>query len=140
MKPRYAPTLILLLLCTCLLVACSTEPSLIGKGEDGYTLTLPVSGEIIEVRKTYESYLSSIDSGLVREAEEALAPRIEENPENSGYYLSVDQEGYLCLCVEVIRSITPPADADSELDGGCGVDHEHLMYCERISKKPGVVS
>lgn len=129
-----------LLICTSLLAACSAGSSLIGKGEDGYTLTLPVSGEVIEVREKYEPYLSSIDSGLVRAAEEALAPKIEENPENSGYYLSVDHEGYLCLCVEVIRSITPPADADSELGGGCGIDHEHLMFCERISKKPEVAS
>ena len=48
--------------------------------------------------------------------------------ENSGYYLSFDDEGYLCLSCEVIVQLSGGADGD----GGCGIDHEHKFFTARI--------
>jgi hypothetical protein len=74
---------------------------------------------------------------LIEQAEDKIAAAIANYPENSGYYLSTDSEGYLCLCVEVIREIDPPnvvVDGDYTISSGCNIDHEHLFFGERISK------
>ena len=54
------------------------------------------------------------------------------------YIVNADQfnDGYLCLVAEVIKQLEPPASQETEgevVDGGCGIDHEHLFFSERIS-------
>lgn len=48
------------------------------------------------------------------------------------YLPACDQDGYLCLCAEIIVYFEP------EVEGmkGCGFDHDHVFYRERISTQP----
>lgn len=142
MKKHIFRACVLLLLCAALTAGCSSSPSSISRKDGSYTLTLPISGQIIEVDEEYQGRLSGVTDKLLRAAEEKLAEETAIYPENSGYYLTVDQEGYLCLGVEVIRRIDPPiSEAITDEDGGeyvieagCNIDHEHLFFQERISK------
>lgn len=97
-------------------------------------------GEILEIKSIneaeYSRYLPYVTEESVRDAEEALDKSLAEYDRSSGYYISFDSDGYLCLCAEVIVDIEPPSsDEDGELVGGCGIDHEHIFFSERISSK-----
>ena len=100
--------------------------------EDGWQyLILPISKNKIRVREQYTQYLDDIDLDLLRAAEENISGKLSQHSNNSCFYLQVD-EGYLCLYAEVIVKLDSPASADNI--GGCGIDHEHLFFCERITK------
>lgn len=104
--------------------------------EDGKQyLVMPISGEKIWVLEEHTQYLSKIDWDLLKAAEEKLAVYLAENPNNSGFYLQL-KDGTLHLCVEVIVDIIPPQTVTMEdgyvLDSGCGIDHDHVFYMERI--------
>ena len=78
----------------------------------------------------YSRYCRAITPETVAAAEASLAEQMEPyaGKEHSGYYLSVDSQGYLCLSCEVIVQLSGGADGD----GGCGIDHEHKFFTERI--------
>ena len=122
----------------CLLTLAGCNSHRLVKCENGtYTITLPDSQTVIEVDKQYEGYLSSVTDKLIEQAEDKINAEISNYPENSVYYLGTDSEGYLCLFAEVIRDIDPPnivVDGDYTISDGCGIDHEHLFFSERISK------
>ena len=101
--------------------------------EDGEQfLILPISKVKVRVRKEYAQYLNEIDYDLLRTAEETISAKVAQYSNHSGFYLQVD-DGHLCLYTEVIVSIDPP-ESSEEGDSGCGIDHEHQFFCERISK------
>lgn len=87
----------------------------------------------------YSRYLKNATEEAVRQAEEKLDEQVKFYEENSGYYLSIDNEGYLCLNCEAITHRAPPAPAvDGNPDGEetAYIDHEHLFFSERICPKP----
>lgn len=71
----------------------------------------------------YSAYLPYASDEKIREAEEKLARRLEKYDTHSGFYLQIDDEGYLCLNAEVI--------VDLPLS-----DHEHKFFSERICSLP----
>ena len=60
---------------------------------------------------------------------------IAEYSNSSGFYLQISED-YLCLVREVIHYIDPPETAGEYTLSGCGIDHEHLFFSERISLCP----
>ena len=99
-------------------------------------LVLPSSNSRVLVEDEHQPYLHDIDVDMLRTAEEKILARIAQYPENSGIYLSKDDNGYLCLCVEVIVKLEPaevPTDSEFE-ERGCGIDHEHKFFSEPITK------
>ena len=76
--------------------------------------------------------MDSIDLTLLKTAEEKLAAQISQYTNHSDFYLQID-EGYLCLYVEVIVDIENSSTGEYE-EHGCGIDHEHKFFGERISK------
>lgn len=110
--------------------------SCISKNEDGaYILTLPNSGETIELRDEQILYVPYITDELVETAENKLNEAVSAYTNRSAFYLQIN-DGSLCLAVEVIRQLDPPTSQDTEgeiVDEGCGIDHEHLFFYERIS-------
>ncbi len=81
----------------------------------------------------YSCFLKNATEEAVRAAEERLRAKTDGMSGGSGFYLQVDQEGYLCLAVEYIVDIDPPKlDEDGNEIGGCGYDHDHVFYTERI--------
>lgn len=114
-----------------------TESNCIIRENDEYSLVLPISKSVLKVRKEYVPYLDDVDFELLKASEEKLSEKISQYSNNSGCYLSKDQEGYLCLCVEAIVSIPSSEfirDDDEWIQSGCGIDHEHLFFVERITK------
>ena len=103
--------------------------------KDGvYTLTLPQSGEEIELRNERADFVPYITSDLVEAAERKITEDVSDYSRHSDFYLQIT-DGYLCLVSEVIKNIDPPVTSDGYEIGGCGYDHEHLFFSERISDR-----
>ena len=74
----------------------------------------------------------------------AEAFRVAEQKIGQDGYLTIDSEGYLCLSKEEIINFGaayPETDENGEVvegapTSGCGIDHEHVFYHERICPKP----
>ena len=110
--------------------------SCISKNEDGaYILTLPNSGETIKLQNEQILFVPYITDELVATAENKITEAVSAYSNSSDFYLQIN-DGYLCLFVEVIKHLDPSSSQETEgevLDGGCGIDHEHLGFSERIS-------
>ena len=109
--------------------------------EDGsYLLKLPNAGDDVQI------YLSDDCLKYLRQIDEALfiaaGAKIYSNKTDSQvpfFEIYLDEEKYLCLYGEVIRKIDPPRTEtyDGEvISDGCGYDHEHLNFRERITVQP----
>ena len=100
------------------------------KKKDGEQyLILPISKEEICVWDEDEAkYLKRIDVGLLKKAEKKIAAEVSKyNDETPHYYIDI-RDGYLCLAVELI------VEFDTRDENG--MDHEHVFFRERITKKP----
>ena len=100
-----------------------------------YKLMLPKSKEVIELYEEQESFVPYITDELVETAENKINEAVSAYSNSSDFYLQIN-DGYLCLVVEVIKQLEPPSSQETEgeiIDGGCGIDHEHLFFAERIS-------
>jgi hypothetical protein len=90
-----------------------------------YNVRISAEGEVTEIDggyHNYRQYLKGATPDRIAAAEAALADQLKDyGDQHSGYYLSIDQEGYLCLTCEVI------------VDKAFG-DHEHKFFTERICK------
>ncbi len=91
-----------------------------------YTVRLDASLNVMEVSGEYgqyAKYLPNATADKIKAAEDALRGVLENEgfDEHSGFYLKIDEQGYLCLGTEVIVSV------DSIF-----TDHEHLFFTERI--------
>ena len=101
---------------------------------EDYQVTLNGQLDVIQVDgdsvRKYSRYLSAATPSAIAAAEASLAEQMGHyaDKENSGYYLSIDNEGYLCLSCEVIVQLSGGAEGD----GGCGIDHEHKFFTARI--------
>ena len=93
-------------------------------------LVLPVSGKKIFVPGDCTAYVGRINADLLRAAEEKIGER-----RNAEFYIGRDQEGNLLLCAEVIVDLTPVYESGEDfMGGGCGIDHEHIFFSERITE------
>ena len=100
--------------------------------EDGKQyLILPVSNTKINVDK-YRSHLTKIDLEMLRAADKKLSEEIKHHSENSGIYMAVDYGGELWLAFEAIVKIDPPNISEYGFSG-CGIDHDHMFYKEKIT-------
>ena len=100
-----------------------------------YKLTLPKSKEVIELYEEQVRFVPYITDELVETAENKINEAVSAYSNSSDFYLQIN-DGYLCLYVEVIKQLDPPASQETEgevVGGGCGIDHEHLFFSERIS-------
>ncbi len=107
-----------------------------------YVITLPNSLETIELKKghitdeRFIKFIPHISQELVINAELQLLSETEQYSNRSDFYLQTDKDDYLCLAVEVIKQLDPSSFQESEgevVEGGCGIDHEHLFFEKRIS-------
>lgn len=93
--------------------------------DEYYNVRISANGEVTEIDggyHNYRQYLKGATPDRIAAAEAALADQLKDcGDQHSGYYLSIDREGYLCLTCEVI------------VDKAFG-DHEHKFFTERICK------
>ncbi len=98
---------------------------------ESYSVTLNADRT---VKNLYGSHEGKYSRYLATVTEEAF--RAAEREIGNGGYLSIDDEGWLCLSREDIVPITPETDENgNEIMEGCG-DHIHEFYHERICPKP----
>ena len=95
------------------------------RADEYYNVRISAEGEVTEIDggyHNYRQYLKGATPDRIAAAEAALADQLKDyGDQHSGYYLSIDQEGWLCLNCEVI------------VDKAFG-DHEHKFFTERICK------
>jgi hypothetical protein len=93
--------------------------------DEYYNVRISADGEVIEIDGGYHNYRQFIKGATaerIAAAEEGLDGQTARyGDKHSGYYLSIDKEGWLCLTCEVI------------VDKAFG-DHEHKFFTERICK------
>ena len=93
--------------------------------DEYYNVRISADGEVIEIDGGYHNYRQFVKGATAEKiaaAEAGLDGQIASyGDQHSGYYLSIDKEGYLCLTCEVI------------VDKAFG-DHEHKFFTERICK------
>ena len=109
--------------------------SCISNEQGVYVLTLPSSGEKITLKDNFRLFVPYIADALVVAAEKKITDDIAEYSNSSGFYLQISED-YLCLVREVIHYIAPPETSGEYTLSGCGIDHEHLFFSERISLCP----
>ena len=97
------------------------------------TIQPPVAGSIVKVRATGNEFNGRMQLRVekIRAAEEKLEKQLEKYDESSSFYLSIDSEGYLCLNAEIIIKYEGTFEG-----GGCGIDHDHKFFTERICSLP----
>lgn len=111
----------------------TTSPNVLIHSDGTYTIYLPACDQEVSVHQSEEAFLPYVSDELIRQADLALSHILADHPDDDhGIYLSCDQDGYLCLCAEIIVYFEP------EVEGmkGCGFDHDHVFYRERISTQP----
>ena len=101
-----------------------------------YKLTLPKSKEVIELYEEQVRFVPYVTDALVEAAENKITNDVSQYSNQSDFFLQITNN-YLCLVVEVIKSIDPLVSTEEGeiVDGGCGIDHEHLFFSERISSQ-----
>ena len=108
--------------------------------EDGEQyLVLPISKTKVYVWDHYNEYLDQIDVRLLKAAEKSLYEQAASYAASPAFSLQTDDEGYFCLCVELIVDIDP-SEVQTLPDGtaiedGCDIDHKHVFLSERITTK-----
>jgi hypothetical protein len=100
--------------------------------DESYNVRISAEGEVTDISGGYHSYHQFVEGATpdrIAAAEAVLDERLKEyGGKPGGYYLTVDEEGYLCLSCEVIVYLDGPASGD----GGCGIDHEHKFFHQRV--------
>ena len=97
------------------------------------SLYLKENGEIERVDLGYKGeMLQYIGTGIER-AIPAAKKSIQQQcgKEDPGFYLDEDEDGYIYLCTEVIKHLSPDDPRYGKV--GCE-DHEHLFYREKLGK------
>ena len=93
--------------------------------DEYYNVRVSADGEVTEIDGGYHDYrrfIKGATSERIAAAKAGLDGQIARyGDKHSGYYFTVDDEGYLCLTCEVI------------VDKAFG-DHEHKFFTERICK------
>ena len=93
--------------------------------DEYYNVRISAEGEVTEIDGGYHNYRQFVKGATAEKiaaAEAGLDRQIARyGDKHSGYYFTVDDEGYLCLTCEVI------------VDKAFG-DHEHKFFTERICK------
>lgn len=101
---------------------------------ESYNVRVSAEGEVTEIDggyHNYRQYLKGATPERIAAAEAALAEQLKSYGRNhSDGYLSVDDEGWLCLSCEIIVYLDGPAQGE----GGCGIDHKHIFINEPICK------
>ena len=127
---------LVIILFSLLSVGCNNIHEYLTEDDGEQYLILPISNSRVHIEEEHSQYVRYIDVDLLRTAEEKISDRISQYPDHYDFYVSTDDGGHLCLCVEVIVKLDPPeVSTDSEFEQrGCGIDHKHEFIRERITR------
>ena len=83
----------------------------------------------------FSCFLPNVTEQAIKNAEAVLDEALKEYEGVSEKFLSIDDNGNLCLNVEVIVDIVPPIADDEGNTVGCGLDHDHILITEIVCPK-----
>ena len=107
-------------------------PSYVVEDEETY-LILPLSREKLWVREEEVKYLNKADGGLLEAAEEKINEEALKYTNNPSIHYEIHlKDEQLFLYGEIVVDIDPPEGGEAA--GGCGIDHEHKRFLEKITK------
>lgn len=86
----------------------------------------------------YSAFQSKVSKQEIEAAQKRLAQKVSESKEDGDnyYYLTIDDEGYLCMQAEIYVYLEIGTDAEGGDRTGCGIDHDHIYFTERLCAKP----
>ena len=94
-----------------------------------YVVELDAQGKVVSFdarrRGKYSCYLKGATEERMAAAMADIEKQTRKYDEHGAYFLDIDDEGYLCLWVELI------VDVPDGKSGDCG-DHDHLFFHSRI--------
>lgn len=124
--------IVLVLICFISLGGCNNLDLIEVNGKQ--YLVLPISKEKVLVWEHEKEYLDDVNLDLLKAAEEKILSQTAQYEDDPNFSLTyMEDEGYLCLSAEVIVRFDPPSTSET-LPPGCGKDHEHKFFHERITK------
>ena len=130
----------LFFLCLTLFFGCGGNKLRATVDESGtYVIDLPYAQNDtkVTVKEEYLKHLPNIDYDLFMTSYENMLFYVKDG--SALFEVTIDAEGYLRLAGEIIRDIDPPnvQIIDGEItSSGCGIDHEHHLFYEKISLEP----
>lgn len=101
--------------------------------DEQYCLWLSPSGDLVDTEMPNKKFSQYIGTDIESEIPNAIArinAKAGEELPMFLFYFEVDDEGYLCLCLETIVDLNP---GDPGYGEGCG-DHRHDFYREKLGK------
>ena len=107
---------------------------------ESYTIYLDKSYNLLETttfrQGQYSKYLSDEEFlQKLSDAVELIGKKTAPYTSNPRYFLMEDS-GYLCVYFEEIVDIDPPRVDDYGNTSGCNIDHEHIIFLEKICRLP----
>ena len=81
---------------------------------------------------TFSVFIPRVTEEAVKAAEARLDEKLKQYEGVSEKFLSIDDNGNLCLTVEIIENIDPPLADENGNTEGCGLDHNHVLLTEII--------
>ncbi len=111
------------------------ENNYVSKTSDGeYCLLLHSKKEILAVDRKYRNDMKKVTDELVRSAEEKIEAEAAKYPfkDSNGvsYFVERNSDGALCLFGMLL--VYFDSDAEGHDESACGVDHDHISFCEPI--------
>ena len=108
--------------------------------EEQYFVNLDDDLNIIGSRASnagkYSKYLKDSNFKTALYAAKAKIDEKAASYNETPHYYFMEKDGYLCLCTELIVNIDPPNyeidDDGTVIEGGCGIDHDHIFFTEPI--------
>lgn len=107
--------------------------------DEHYSIYIDKEMELVETNAYSEGEFSKYigDDAFISAlstAKKAIENQTAEYNETNNFYF-METDGYICLCSEIIVKIDPPryeTDEEGNSYGGCGIDHDHLFFTEKI--------
>ena len=102
---------------------------------EDYSIRVSAAGTVTDIRAgsyNYRQFVESATPEMIAAAETALSEQLKAYGEERTWgYLTIDDEGWLCLSCEIIVELETKF---WQQNGGCGVDHDHVFINERICR------
>ena len=108
-------------------------------------LILPISHQDVLILDSQQMYLERIDLDMLQSAEEKLLDQMDDYQKKDKPHFSIGHhDGQIWLCAELIIYLDPrpvptgqtstDPTAFTPPQSGCGIDHDHKIFREPISK------
>lgn len=110
--------------------------------EEAYMVNVLSNGAIDDILQK-EQHVYTVFEELTTEKQlDEARTKVEMKAKASDYegttsiYLIVDEDGFLCMQAEIYIYLEGETDEEGRELEGCGIDHDHILFTERICAAP----